>query len=159
MRTVIHCYFRKWQWQMDDKQAQRQTLGHATGPHPFAELVGLEIDGHYQDACDCSLQVKPDLLNPHGVVHGAALYALADTGMGGALAPGLDDGQICATVEIKFNYYKAVQAGRISCRSTVLNRGKRLANLESRLYVDDELVATANGTFAIFAPRSEAPGA
>ncbi|MCB1690454.1 MAG: PaaI family thioesterase [Halioglobus sp.] len=139
---------------MDTRQAQPrpQSLKHATGPHPFAELIGLEIDGHSPDACDCSVLVKPELLNPHGVVHGAVLYALADTGMGGAIAPGLDEGQLCATVEIKFNYYKAVQAGWISCRSTVLNRGKRFANLESRLYVDDALVATANGTFAIFTP-------
>jgi len=137
---------------MDAETDPLQALDHVTPPHPFAELIGLQMDGHFYHACDCSLTITPQLLNPHGVLHGAALYALADTGMGGALMPALDEGQICATIEIKFNYYKAVRAGTLRCHTTVLSRGKRVANLESRLYLDDDLVASANGSYAIFTP-------
>lgn len=137
---------------MDTEAKTLQCVDHVIPSHPFADLIGLQMDGHYTDASDCSLEVAPHLLNPHGVLHGAVLYALADTGMGGALMPNLDDGQICATIEIKFNYYQAVRAGTLRCHTTLLNRGKRVANLESRLYVEDKLVASANGTYAIFTP-------
>ena len=72
--------------------------------------------------------------------------------MGSALFPTLDDGLICATVEIKMNYFKPVFGGKVTCKTQMINRGKRLANLDSRLYVDGILVAQANGNYAIF-PR------
>ncbi|MNN97626.1 hypothetical protein D3C81_2168290 [compost metagenome] len=43
--------------------------------------------------------------------------------------------------------------GQLVCKSELINRGKTLANLESRLYVDQVLVAHANGNFAIFRPK------
>lgn len=125
--------------------------------HPFADLIGLSVDARSAGSSQCSLEVVPQLLNPHGVLHGAVLYALADTGMGGALVPALEEGQICVTIEIKFNYYKAVREGRVRCDTSVLNRGKTVANLESRLYTGDSLVASANGTYAIFTPGRGKP--
>lgn len=123
--------------------------------HPFADLIGLSVDVRDAGSSQCSLEVAPQLLNPHGVLHGAVLYALADTGMGGALVPTLEAGQICATIEIKFNYYKAVREGKVCCDTTILNRGKTIANLESRLYTGGSLVASANGTYAIFTPGGD----
>jgi len=137
---------------MDTEAEPLEPVDHVIPSHPFADLIGLRMDGHFVDASDCSLEVAPHLLNPHGVLHGAVMYALADTGMGGALMPNLDRGQICATIEIKFNYYQAVREGILRCHTTILNRGKTVANMESRLYVEDKLVASANGTYAIFTP-------
>ncbi len=88
------------------------------------------------------------------MVHGAVIYALADTGMGMALYPTLSEGEICATIEIKINYFKAVTSGPLHCTSEVLNRGRTVANIESRVYVGDTLVAQANGNYAIFKPRA-----
>ena len=61
-------------------------------------------------------------------------------------------GQICATIEIKINYFKPITQGRLTCVTEMVNRGKTVANLESRVYVDELLVAQANGNYAIFTP-------
>lgn len=37
-------------------------------------------------------------MNPRNVVHGAVLYAMADTGMGAALYPTLSADKVCATI-------------------------------------------------------------
>jgi acyl-CoA thioesterase len=37
----------------------------------------------------------------------------------------------------------------------VVNRGRTIANLESRLYLDDKLIAQANGNFAILRPKEQ----
>lgn len=118
--------------------------------HPFADHVKLEIVSQESGSSTCRIEVEADLHhNPHEVVHGAVLYALADTGMGAALYPTLDKGESCATIEIKMNYFRPVFAGTVMCETSLLNRGRSVANLEARVYCGDKLVAQANGNFAI----------
>lgn len=89
--------------------------------------------------------------SPQHAAHGGVAYSLADSAMGGALTSLLPDDQWCATLEIKFNYHARVVEGRLTCEAEVLHRGKRIANIDARLYQDDKLVSSANGNFAIFA--------
>lgn len=120
--------------------------------HPFAELIGLTIESLPEGCSLAQLTVDPVRhYNPQAVVHGAVLFAMADTGMGAALYPTLEPGQICATIEIKINYFAAVRGGEVRCDTRLLNRGKRVANLQSDIICDGRLVAQANGNFAIFA--------
>ena len=124
--------------------------------HPFAELVNLVVVEQRAGYSKCILTIEQIHLNPHHVVHGAVLYALADTGMGAALYPSLAEGEICATVEIKINYFKPVVSGEINCVTEIINRGKTIANLESSIYNDETLVAKANGNYAIFKSNKNA---
>jgi acyl-CoA thioesterase len=89
------------------------------------------------------------------VAHGAVIYALADTGMGIALYPTLGKDEICATIEIKINYFKPVSTGKITCTTELVNRGRTVANLESRVFSGETLVAQANGNYSIFTPRTD----
>ena len=54
----------------------------------------------------------------------------------------------------KINYYKPVRTGNIVCTTDMVNRGKSIANLESAIYVDNMIVAKANGNFSIFTPSN-----
>ena len=124
--------------------------------HPFAELIDLRVEEQRPGFSRLSLKVTKVHLNPHRVVHGAIVYAMADTGMGAALYPTLAEGEICATIEIKINYFKPIAEGQLSCVTELVNRGKTIANLESRIYVRQLLIAQANGNYAIFTPRTTA---
>lgn len=122
--------------------------------HPFAELIGLRFEEQRAGCSRCVLEIGEKHLNPNGVAHGAVLYAMADTGMGAALHPTLDAGQICATIQITMNYFKPVRTGVLTCVTEVVNRGRSVAHLESRLLAGDALVATASGNYAILsAPK------
>jgi acyl-CoA thioesterase len=125
--------------------------------HPFAELIGLTVEEQRAGFSKCTLQVAEHHRNPHNVVHGAVIYALADTGMGAALYPTLADGEICATIEVKINYFKPVASGLVTCITEVVNRGRTIANLQSRVFSGETLVAQANGNYSIFVLRKEAP--
>ena len=120
--------------------------------HPFADLIDLQVESQSSGSSTLALVVGSQHLNPHGVVHGAVLYAMAD-GMGAALYPTLESGEICATIEIKINYFKPVTTGKVVCKTELVNRGKTVANLEARLYVEQSLVSQANGNYAIFRPK------
>lgn len=98
----------------------------------------------------CRLEVAPKHLNPHGVLHGGVLYSMADQGMGAAVYTVLDEGESCATIEVKIVYLAPVRDGVVTCDSRVINRGKRVITLESEVRTPDRLVAKALGTFAVF---------
>ena len=121
--------------------------------HPFADLIGLVFESVHQGRSLCRIEVEDKLLNPHGVVHGSVLSALADTGMGGALYPLLSEDESCATIEIKISYFKPVKDGTLECNTEMLHKGNTVASLESEIFSNDELVAKASGTYAIFRPQ------
>ncbi len=122
----------------------------ATVDHPFADLIGLEVTSRGEGACTTELAIDDKHRNPHGVVHGAVIYALADTGMGGALTSMLEAGKICSTIEIKINYFRPGTSGRLACRTRVINRGTNTAAMESDVFDGAErLLARAVGTYMI----------
>ncbi len=125
--------------------------------NPFAELVGftLRLGRRGSGTAVAAVEVRPELLNPNGVVHGGALFSMADTVMGAALFTTLAPGEFCATVEIKIHFLQPVTKGKIRCRTRLVHRGGRIAVLESHLSVGRLQVAQALGTFAIFVPRPE----
>jgi len=115
----------------------------------FLDLIGLR---HIEDVDGPANQIEigPQHLNPYGVVHGGVIYSLADTAMGAVIAPELAENERTATIEIKINYLAAVRDGIIRAETTLVNRGRRVAVLESDVFNGDRLVAKALGSFAIF---------
>jgi len=83
-------------------------------------------------------------------VHGGVIYSMADTGMGGALYPYLDEDELCATIEIKVTYFVAVASGVLTCKTKLIHKSKRIAALESEIDNNGRLVARATGTYSIF---------
>ena len=116
----------------------------------FGKLLGLETTERGDGLSRCRIVVRPELINPHGTVHGGVVYSMADNGMGAALYSHLEVSESCATIEIKMVYIAAVTSGVLECESRVINKGRRVAVLESEVRNGDRLVAKALGTFAIF---------
>jgi uncharacterized protein (TIGR00369 family) len=123
--------------------------------NPFGRLIGLRIDSINAGVCHAHLEATPEHFNPNGVMHGGALFSLADTGMGAALFSVMEPQELCATIEIKMNFLRPVSEGRLDCVTSVLRRGRTTAVLESRVQLGESLVAVALGTYAIF-PRHPA---
>ncbi len=123
------------------------------GFHPFGELIGLEFTELGDGASNCRIEICEKLLNPHGAAHGGVVYSMIDTGMGGALYSKLDPSELCATVEIKVHYFKAVFSGDLECITRLIHKGKRIATLESEVFHQGNLVAKALGTYSIFTSK------
>jgi acyl-CoA thioesterase len=121
------------------------------GFHPFGDLIGLTFTKLESGYSQCTLEVVDKLLNPHKVVHGGVMYSMADTGMGAAAYTILDKKkELCATIEIKINYFKAVREGTLTCNTKVVHQGKKVVTLDSEVINDDQIVAKALGTYSIF---------
>ena len=124
------------------------------GFHPFADLIGLEFTKLEKGYSQCTLEVVDKLMNPHKVVHGGVLYSMADTGMGAAAYTNLAKNEICATIEIKINYFKATKAGVLTCNTNVIHQGKKIVTMESEISNNDQIVAKALGSYSIFQPKN-----
>jgi len=122
--------------------------------HAFADLIGLEVTASSNGECTTELSADPRHFNPNNVVHGAVIYALADTGMGAALTSLLDEGEICSTIEIKINYFRPGTTGRLRCTTRMINRSRQTAAMDSEVFSEEgKLLARATGTFMIMGAR------
>ena len=95
--------------------------------------------------------IRPELINPAGLLAGPVAYAMVDYSMGSALWVKRESGERIATIGISINYLRTAREGDVICDSTLDRRNDRVAVLRSE--VSDEsgrLLATAIGSFSIF---------
>ncbi len=65
----------------------------------------------------------------------------------------VDEGQLCASIEVQMRFLRPAEPGRLEADTTVVRRGRKLMHLESRIRDGDGvLVATGAGTFAVVSP-------
>jgi acyl-coenzyme A thioesterase PaaI-like protein len=97
------------------------------------------------------LAIRPELINPAGLLAGPVAYAMVDYSMGSVLWQSRRSGERIATIGISINYVQTAREGEIVCSSRLDRRNDRVAILQSEVRHDDGcLLATAIGSFAIF---------
>lgn len=137
-----------WSGSMNAHVTRAREPGTSIGP--LAERLHITNAGAKDGHALYYLDVTPDLLNPHGVLHGGAVYVMVDYSMGGATMSVLPPGDICATIEIKISYLAGVRGGRLTCETEIIKPGRRVVFLESKVRdAADKLVAAASGSFAV----------
>jgi uncharacterized protein (TIGR00369 family) len=104
------------------------------------------------------LTVRPELINPAGLLSGPVAYAMVDYAMGSALWVARERGERIATISISINYLRTAREGDVICEATLDRRNDRVAVLRSEVSDDQgRLLATAIGSFSIF-PRERLGG-
>lgn len=119
------------------------------GTSPFAEMLGVLVEGFGDGAGRCALEIREEMLNLHQSVHGGVIYSLADIGMGVAIHSLLGRQESCSTIEIKINYLKPACGRSLVCQARVLQKGKSIAFGEADIFDGDTLIARGTGTFAV----------
>ena len=112
-------------------------------------MLGFTIDSG-QGQSKVTLEVDERHLNPHGSVHGAVMFALVDTAMGGATMSVLDEGSWCATVDIHTRFLAPCFSGTLTASATVRRSGRRVVHLDG-VVTDEEgkEYMAASGVFAV----------
>jgi acyl-CoA thioesterase len=109
---------------------------------------------HWENARTVRLTVRPDLINPAGLLSGVVAYALVDYSMGSALWEHTTDEESIATLSIAVTYLRTATVGDVVCHTKLDRRTRTNAALRSEVSDDaGRLLATAVGTYAIFARR------
>ena len=120
----------------------------------LTEWLGLR----WQTPRRVRLAIRPELINPAGLLAGPVAYAMVDYSMGSTLWQELAEGERIATIGISINYVQTAREGEVVCVTELDRRNDRVAVLRSEVrHADGLLLATAIGSFAIF-PRERLAG-
>jgi 1,4-dihydroxy-2-naphthoyl-CoA hydrolase len=103
-----------------------------------------------------ALQVRPELLNPFGSLHGGALAALVDHVLGAVLYPVIEPGAWAATTEFKLNLLAPVREGELTAEAVIVSMTKRTAVVQITVTNQDRLAGLAQGTVLVMPPREPA---
>ena len=111
------------------------------------------VDLTQPDRARFRMEGRPDLLNPHGVIHGGALYTLADNAAGYAAH---SDGRRYVTQTSSFHFLRNQGGGIIYAEGRVVHRGHTscLATVEITS-ADGTLLATGEFTFFCLNSRED----
>lgn len=116
---------------------------------PAARLLGRRVleTGREQGKVRLEFQAKPEFTNPIGVIHGGFLTTMLDEVMGEAIGAKLGHGEFAPTVELKVNFIRPAQVGKLVAEGRIVYRGISLVFLEGELRtVDGQLIATGSAT-------------
>lgn len=123
-----------------------EMLSVINAPHQFAYENGITITQLEPGLARGELRAGTDSVNPHGQVHGGALYTLADT-VAGCCA--CSKGGSCVTSGSSMEFLRPVYRGRIVCTATPKKLGRSLSVIQVELKNEENVVA-ATGTFTFF---------
>ena len=108
----------------------------------------------WDDPNTSRMKIRPELINAGGLLSGVATYALVDYTMGSALWAQTTDEESIATVNIAINYVQTATEGDVICATSLDRRNRSAATMRSEVrHEDGRLMATAIGSYAIFARR------
>ncbi|MGH7890319.1 MAG: PaaI family thioesterase [Thermodesulfobacteriota bacterium] len=115
---------------------------------PFWKLLGIEVVGMEEGYAKLIMPFHEKLTQPYGIVHGGALFSLADSAAAVALASVVEPGKKLLTIEMKINYLAPVDYGSIEAHAKILRRG-RVVPSEIDIFNCDKHVAKAIATYII----------
>lgn len=142
----------------DDTIAQ-QMLSYSNAMPGLPAYLGITLlrfaPGRLTAAADLTTQ-EP---TPSGNVHGGVVAGIFDHITGVVIYPLIPDGHWGATTELKLNYIAPIIPSLLRAEATVLAITNRSAVVRAEAFQEDRLVAAAQGTITIVAPRPTATGA
>src|SRR5437870_889344 len=135
----------------------------------FADTLGMRFVEVTPERVRAELDVREELCTVPGIMHGGAIMAFADTLGGVATSLNLTPGAGTTTIESKTNFLAAARTGQtIHGECVPLHRGKQTLVWQTRVTVEDRLVAlvtqtqivlaakqTPQDVLAAFSPRSQ----
>ena len=116
-------------------------------------FLGLVITEIEPGRITVEMEVTDQLVTVMGTMHGGCLSALTDHTLGTIMYPVMPDGSWAATTEFKINLLAPVTTGICTARGEIISMTKRQAVVRIEVENEDRLVAVAQGTCTIVAPK------
>ena len=125
--------------------------------HGIDGFLGITITELTAGHLEATFEARDELITPIGNMHGGCLSAFVDHCLGVIMYPVMPPGYWAATTEFKTNLLNPVSGGICLARADIRSMTKRLAVVTIEIENEGRLVALAQGTCTIVAPRSTNP--
>jgi acyl-CoA thioesterase len=110
----------------------------------FPRMLGFELDSIEPGRAVLSVEVRKDLTQLQGVMHGGAIASLIDTAVAFAIVGGSEPRARFTTVEMKVNYLRPISKGRVTADARLIRDGRRIVVAECDVH-DSEGRLAAKG--------------
>lgn len=112
----------------------------------YLNHLGIELLDAGEGWVKMKMPFRPEFLQPF-VVHGGALYSLADAAAAHALMTLLPANETLTTVEQRINFLKGVKDQDVFCEARIVHLGRTIAYAEASVtFADGTLVARSTAT-------------
>ncbi len=99
---------------------------------PFNHHLGLRVVRMFKDGLALECEMRPDMQNGHGTLHGGVTATLVDAAVGIA-AVALSGGRRLSTVDLKVTYLRPASAGKLHCRAHLIKAGRTVVFGEAKV--------------------------
>jgi len=128
--------------------AQLRRVQKALTTVPFARLLGIELEDIASGTATLAFNVRKELMQNQGVVHGGAIASLIDTATAFAIISLLAPKEKVSTVDLAISYLRPATGGRLKAVATVVRAGRRLFVVSAEVFDKNErLITTALSTY------------
>ena len=133
---------------MEFNEERARFAGERLNELPFARLMGMRLTAMSMSEATIELDVRDDLRQPSGVLHGGVTATLIDTAMAFAVRSHLEDTEPTATIDLTVHYLRPVIEGKAVCTARVVRTGKRIFTVSADVHdATGKLVATGISTY------------
>ena len=102
----------------------------------FPRMLGIEIDSVEEGRAVLSVEVRKELKQLAGVMHGGAIASLIDTAVAFAIVGASEPEDRFTTVEMKINYLSSIREGRVTADARLIRDGRRIIVAECDVFDD-----------------------
>ena len=127
----------------DVEDSRLQRARNAFAKVAYAELLGLELCELKSGDVTVCLDVRDDLKQNHGVVHGGAIASLIDTASAFVILTAIDENERVTTTDLTIHYLRPVTEGRMLARARIIRGGRRRFVVNVEVENEGKLAATA----------------
>ena len=117
----------------------------------YIPYCGIEVIEEEKE-CYTRTEIRPEHLNPYGMVHGGLMYTMADTATGLTAGKYMD---VPVTLDSDFHFVRNVSSGVLTAKAEIIRDGKHVMWLRVRVVADDEILL-AEGTFTYYSGKGKA---
>lgn len=127
---------------------QRAFAANALHSLPFSKLIGMKLVDLRPDEAVLSIEMRDDLRQPSGVLHGGVTATLIDTAMAFAVRTRLAVTEATATIDLTVHYLRPHMTGLFSCTAKIVRAGKRIFTVSAEVHNEEgKLIATGISTY------------
>jgi len=133
---------------MDFPEQRRRFAADKLNNLPFAKLIGMRLVEMRPNEAVIEIEMRDDLKQPSGVLHGGVTATLIDTAMAFAVRTYLTDTEPTATIDLTVHYLRPHVEGKAICTARVVRPGKRIFTVSAEVHNEQgKLIATGLSTY------------
>lgn len=129
-------------------EEQKNRAAASMQKNPFAVLIGMKLIDLQSGEATVQIEMRDELRQPHGILHGGVTATLIDTAMAYAVITNLNETEKASTVDLTVHYLRPHSEGAFSCTAKIVRAGKRILTVSADVFNEQgKLFATAISTY------------